>query len=43
MDQKSGKRYRIDGKIHGSDLKGTLEINDVKGELLLIKWTYFGR
>ena len=42
-DQKSGKRYRIDGKIRGTDLKGTLGIDDVKGDLLLIKWTYFPR
>ena len=43
MDQKSGKRYRIDGKIRGTELKGNLEINDVKGDLLLIKWIYFPR
>ena len=43
MDQKSGKRYRIDGKIRGTELRGNLEINDVKGDLLLIKWTYFPR
>ena len=43
MDEKSGKRYRIDGKIRGTELKGTLGIDDVKGDLLLIKWTYFPR
>jgi hypothetical protein len=43
MDEKSGKRYRIDGKIRGAELKGTLGIDDVKGDLLLIKWTYFPR
>jgi len=43
MDEKSGKHYRIDGKIHGTELKGTLGINELKGDLLLIKWTYFGR
>jgi hypothetical protein len=43
MDEKSGKHYRIDGKIRGTELKGTLGIDNVKGDLLLIKWTYFGR
>ena len=43
MDPKTGKHYKIDGTIQGTELKGTLGIDDVKGELLLIKWTYFGR
>ena len=43
MDQKSGKHYRIDGKIRGTELNGTLGIDGVKAALLLIKWTYFGR
>jgi hypothetical protein len=43
MDENSGKHYRIDGKIHGTELKGTLGIDGVKGDLLLIKWTYFPR
>ena len=40
MDQKSGKHYRVDGKIQGTELKGTLGIDTVKADLLLIKWTF---
>jgi len=43
MDQKTGKHYKIDGKVQGTELKGTLGIDDVKADVLLIKWTYFGR
>jgi hypothetical protein len=42
-DQKSGKQYRINGKIQGTEIKGTLSIDNAKADLLLIKWTYFGR
>ena len=43
VDPKTGKHYKVDGKIHGTELKGTLGIDNVKGELLLIKWTYVPR
>jgi len=43
MDPKSGKHYKIDGKLQGTDLKGTLAIDEVKGDLLLIKWTFVPR
>jgi hypothetical protein len=42
-DQKSGKHYKLDGKIEGTELKGTLVANEVTGEVRLIKWTFFGR
>jgi L-fucose isomerase-like protein len=43
MDQKSGKHYRIDGKVQGTEIKGTLGIDSAKADLLLIKWTYVPR
>jgi hypothetical protein len=42
-DQKSGKVYKLEGKIAGTELKGTLSSGNVSGELRLIKWTFFGR
>jgi len=42
-DEKSRKHYRIDGKVQGTEIKGTLAIDGVKGDLLLIKWTYVPR
>jgi hypothetical protein len=43
MDEKTGKHYKVDGKIQGTELKGMLGIDNVKAELLLIKWTYVPR
>ena len=40
---KAGKVYRIDGKIQGTELKGTVSMKDQVGEARLIKWTYFPR
>jgi hypothetical protein len=42
-DSKSGKAYRIDGKLTGNEIKGTLTVGDTSGDLLLIKWTYVPR
>lgn len=42
-DSKSGKAYKIDGKLTGNEIKGTLTAGDTSGELLLIKWTYVPR
>jgi hypothetical protein len=42
-DPKSGKHYKVDGRITGTELKGTLMAGDVTGELLLIKWTFSPR
>jgi len=39
----AGKVYKIDGKIQGTELKGTITIKDQVGEARLIKWTYFPR
>ncbi|HEX4999330.1 MAG TPA: hypothetical protein VFY29_13970 [Terriglobia bacterium] len=42
-DAKSGKLYRIEGKVEGTELKGTLKAGDVQGQIRLIKWTYVPR
>jgi hypothetical protein len=42
-DEKSGKHYKLEGKLKGTELIGTLGANDTAGEVRLIKWTFFGR
>jgi hypothetical protein len=42
-DEKSGKHYKLEGKLKGTELIGTLGANDTVGEVRLIKWTFFGR
>src|SRR5262245_59070449 len=42
-DPKSGKSYKLEGKVKGTELTGTLSANDTSGEVRLIKWTFFGR
>ena len=43
IDEKSGKQYRLNGKVEGSELNGTLRVNEVTGELHLIKWSFVPR
>src|SRR5262245_17625721 len=43
VDGKSGKLYKVNGKIEGTELKGTLAVGDVMGDVQLIKWTYVPR
>ena len=43
VDEASGKNYKLDGKVQGTEIKGTLTANEMTGELLLIKWTYVPR
>jgi hypothetical protein len=42
-DPKTGKVYQIDGRLSGNEIKGTVTAGDVKGDVLLIKWTYVPR
>jgi hypothetical protein len=42
-DAKSGKHYRLDAKLKGTELTGTLGEDDTTGDVRLIKWTFFGR
>ena len=41
-DEKSGKNYRVEGKLQGTEITGTMGVNDTKGDVRLIKWTFFG-
>ena len=42
-DSKSGKTYKLVGKLMGNDIKGTVDAGGVPGDVLLIKWTYVPR
>ena len=42
-DAKSGKQYKVEGKLKGTELIGTLTADDTAGEVRLVKWTFFGR
>lgn len=42
-DAKSGKKLKLDGKIQGNEMQGTLVADTATGELLLVKWTYVPR
>lgn len=43
VNQKSGKQYKLEAKVKGTELDGTLTVDNVTGSLRLIKWTFFGR
>ena len=43
FDEKSGKQYRLNAKVQGTELNGTLTANAVTGKLQLIKWTFSPR
>jgi len=43
LDPKSGKHYTLEAKVKGTELNGTLGADDVKGDVRLIKWTFFPR
>ena len=42
-DSKSGKHYKVSGKLQGTEINGTVDSNGTVGDVRLIKWTYFGR
>jgi hypothetical protein len=42
-DSKAGKTYKLDAKLMGTDIKGTIVVGGVPGDVLLIKWTYVPR
>jgi hypothetical protein len=43
VDEGSGTHYRLEGKVAGTEVKGSLAANQATGELLLVKWTYVPR
>jgi hypothetical protein len=42
-DTAAGKHYKIEAKVQGTELTGSLTANEQRGELHLIKWTYVPR
>jgi hypothetical protein len=43
MDEGSGTHYRLEGKVEGTEVKGSLAVNQATGQLHLVKWTYVPR
>ena len=43
IDEKTGKQYRLNATVQGTELNGTLKANEVTGKLHLIKWTFIPR
>lgn len=42
-DSKAARTYKLTAKLTGNDIKGTITVGNVPGEVLLIKWTYVPR
>ena len=42
-DAKSGKQYRLNAKVQGTEIKGTVTAGTETGQIDLIKWTYVPR
>jgi hypothetical protein len=40
IDAKSGKQYTLNGKVEGTEIKGSVAAADQVGKASLIKWTY---
>ena len=36
----SGKQYKLDAKVEGTEIKGTANLGNLRGQIHLIKWTY---
>jgi hypothetical protein len=43
MDAKSGKQYRLNARVQGTEIKGTLTAGTENSQIDLIKWTYVPR
>jgi hypothetical protein len=46
LDAGTGKTYKLNAKVEGTEIKGKLSVGPQSGEVQLIKWTYvprFGR
>jgi len=43
MDGKTGKLYTLNGKVEGTEIKGTVTSDNQVGQIDLIKWTYVPR
>ena len=42
-DAKSGKQYKLNAKVEGTEIKGTITAGSENGSIDLIKWTYVPR
>jgi hypothetical protein len=42
-DAKSGKHYKLDAKVVGTEINGTVAVDKQSGQVHLIKWTYVPR
>jgi hypothetical protein len=42
-DAASGKQYKLDAKVEGTEIKGTAAVDSQRGQVHLIKWTYVPR
>ena len=42
-DATSGKQYRLNAKVQGTEIKGTVTAGTETGQIDLIKWTYVPR
>ena len=42
-DSTSGKQYRLNAKVQGTEIKGTMTAGTETGQIDLIKWTYVPR
>jgi len=40
VDSTSGKQYKLNAKVEGTEIKGTLAADNQSGQVHLIKWTY---
>lgn len=43
VEPQSKKKFRIDAKLTGTELNGTMTVDAAKGNIRLIKWTFFPR
>ena len=43
MDAASGKQYKLNGKVEGTEIKGAVTVDKLAGQIHLIKWTYVPR
>jgi hypothetical protein len=42
-DAGSGKQYKLNAKVEGTEIKGTVTVGNGNGQIDLIKWTYVPR
>jgi hypothetical protein len=42
-DEASGNQYKLNAKVEGTEIKGTVTAGNGNGQIDLIKWTYVPR